>query len=144
MTVDVSSRELWTLSSHMSDVIGAFRHHLKDRDVGSAMRVRWDATIFRTSRDPVDTVSLRILDCLKAFETLFIKCRHLDPELLNVFIKYCVEHGKNMKLVSLDNALPDAPVISDRYVVCEIQLDEFSFKYWNNDFLPIMGVERVR
>lgn len=141
MTVDVSTKELWNFYSRISNVIEAHRVYVKSTGVRTPVVVRWDAPILRASRVPSDVFSLVLLDCLKAFEELFIKQRHVSTEVLYKFVEYCQrERNVIVFLDELDNANGDAP-LSERHVKCTIRMNGYTFTYWNNAFLPYMSVE---
>lgn len=141
MPDDVSSTELWRLYSRMSEVMHVYEHfHERTGSVGPVV-VRWDTAIFQGTRNPTDIYCLSIQKVLREFENLFIHCRQIEPAKLDKFIGYCRSREDcEVGHVALDNANSQA-AIGDRYVKCTIQLNGFTFKYWNNDFLPNMSVE---
>ena len=141
MPEDVSQKELWELYSRMSEVIEGHEYFSSSTGVTTTVVVRWDAVLHRGSRIPADIFSLKLQRALRRFEELFIRYRHISPELMQRFIDYCNSRDDcKAELVELDNANLDGPV-TDRYVKCTIQMNGLTFKYWNNDFLPNMSVE---
>lgn len=143
MTVDVSDKELWSLFTRMSDVIETHRQYAKGAGVDTPVTVRWDTVIFRGTRIPAEVFRQVLLNCLKSFEDLFIKQRHISTEKLDAFIEYAKTlRGSHAVVEELDNANPDAP-LPERYVKCSVRLNGYRFKYWNNDFLPHMSVEEA-
>lgn len=141
MSEDVSVKELWNLFTRMSDVIETHRGYAKEAGVETPVVVRWDSTFFRGSRKPGDVFGLVLLNCLKVFEDIFIKQRHVSTETLQRFVQYAnSERGATASIVELDNANPDGP-LPDRFVKCAVRLNGYTFTYWNNDFLPNFSVE---
>lgn len=141
MSEDEMSWRYWHLAAHMSEVIKA--HAVLTEQVGPVgiVTVRWDTDVPKGSRIPTDIFSQRLLECLKEFEYVFIKLRLIDPRHLQGFIDYCNRERRYVaKKLQLTNSNPGT-LLSECSVQCAIQLGDFTFKYWNNDFLPGMSIE---
>jgi len=143
MTVDVSTKELWSLYCRMSNVIETHRRYTASAGVQTPVVVRWDSAFLAASRIPSDVFGMAILNCLKGFEDLFIKQRHIDAKVLDLFIDFCnTNRNISAVVISLRNENQDAE-IAQRFVKCTIQLGDYTFEYWNDDFLPNMRVSVV-
>jgi len=143
MSEDELSWRYWHLAAHMSEVIKAHKYLTDQVGPVGTVTVRWDSDIPNGTRIPTDIFSQRLLECLKEFEFAFIKLRLIDPRTLQGFIDYCKKERRHVvKKLQLNNFNPGT-LLSECFVECTIQVDDFTFKYWNNDYLPHMSISVI-